>query len=590
MDKGNRTKLLNLRQRFITEEAFGLPEFSEGVNAVLSDQSSAEWQAWTSHGTALISAYENIVKDGNVDGEWPEVLVGIDPRKYSAIAGDGGPNVRVCKRLIVTLFPWILNIYDPCHNLNLFMKDLGALFKKDLVVVSGLSNYFGKSNYGTYHLTQERKKMNITEGMKSASETRFSTTYIQSLAVHLCMPAINSLFRSGILRFDTKATKILQGFLGETTAHYEFMANLSTMIQLLAAPANAILTLEGQNTTCADVFYVWVCIAWQLEKVMANSASSAGRHRAKVVQLYNTRFEQMMNESSYNVFLLSYFLHPKFRKSGGLQLTMPAPLDGQSRKISEYPPLFITLFKSAMQILKGEQLRDDIGGKEEVMQLQGDLIRFAYNQAPFDGQYWDASTKPLDYWTKLSSDSNAKQISRLAIKLFSIMPSEICDERTASRLGWFNAARRSSMLPENLVGCAQLYDFYKYGISEGAYSHEAHVNLDEVHNPAGTTQTRSAPSLMDLINEENISPATVDQAALEELLFNHPDPYDLAETERLAFGSPAVVRTHTVFAISEYVKLESPVLAELIQPSTEQGIRGPVPATGHSCPTRWSPG
>ncbi|KAJ7155057.1 hypothetical protein C8R46DRAFT_910726, partial [Mycena filopes] len=225
---------------------------------------------------------------------------------YSAIAGDGGPNVRVCKRLIVTLFPWILNIYDPCHNLNLFMKDLGALFKKDLVVVSGLSNYFGKSNYGTYHLTQERKKMNITEGMKSASETRFSTTYIQSLAVHLCMPAINSLFRSGILRFDTKAVC----FLGETTAHYEFMANLSTMIQLLAAPANAILTLEGQNTTCADVFYVWVCIAWQLEKVMANSASSAGRHRAKVVQLYNTRFEQMMNESSYNVFLLSYFLHP----------------------------------------------------------------------------------------------------------------------------------------------------------------------------------------------------------------------------------------------------------------------------------------
>ncbi|KAJ6449305.1 hypothetical protein C8R47DRAFT_999260, partial [Mycena vitilis] len=226
---------------------------------------------------------------------------------YSAIAGDGGPNVRVAKRLIVALFPWILNIYDPCHNLtshnlNLFMKDLGALFKKELVVVSGLSNYFGKSNYGTWHLTQERKKMNIGQGMKSSSETRFSTTYIQAFAVQVCMPAINSLFRAD--------TKFLRGFLGETAEHYEFMSQLSTMIQLLSAPANAILTLEGQNTTCADVFFVWVCIAWHLEKVLANSASTAGRYRTQVIQLYNKRFEQMMTESSSHIFLLAYFLDP----------------------------------------------------------------------------------------------------------------------------------------------------------------------------------------------------------------------------------------------------------------------------------------
>ncbi|KAJ7277718.1 hypothetical protein C8J57DRAFT_1060512, partial [Mycena rebaudengoi] len=222
----------------------------------------------------------------------------------SAIAGDGGPNVRVAKRLIAILFPWILNIYDPCHNLNLMMKDLGALFKKDLIVVSGLSNY------GTHHLNEERKKMNIREGMKSSSETRFSTTYIQSNAVHSCMPAINSCYRSGVLRFDTKATKMLQNFLGETAAHYTFMANLSTMIQLLSAPANGILTLEGQNTTCADVFYVWVAIAWHLEKTLSNSACSAGAHRNEVIKIYNARFLQMMTESSSNIFLLAYFLHP----------------------------------------------------------------------------------------------------------------------------------------------------------------------------------------------------------------------------------------------------------------------------------------
>jgi hypothetical protein len=51
-------------------------------------------------------------------------------KKYSAIVGDGGPNVRSAKKKICQQFPWIINIYDPCHNLNLFLKDLGKLFKE----------------------------------------------------------------------------------------------------------------------------------------------------------------------------------------------------------------------------------------------------------------------------------------------------------------------------------------------------------------------------------------------------------------------------------------------------------------------------
>ncbi|KAJ7223601.1 hypothetical protein GGX14DRAFT_387911 [Mycena pura] len=77
---------------------------------------------------------------------------------------------------------------------------------------------------------------------------------------------------------------------------------------------------------------------------------------------------------------------------------------------------------------------------------------------------------------------------------------------------------------------------------------------------------RSAPSLKDLLNEENITPSLADKEALEELLFAHPDLYDLAETERLDFG-PSGIRSQTVFAISEYIKLGSPALAQLIQPS-----------------------
>ncbi|KAJ6579336.1 hypothetical protein B0H10DRAFT_1962959 [Mycena sp. CBHHK59/15] len=257
---------------------------------------------------------------------------------------------------------------------------------------------------------------------------------------------------------------------------------------------------------------------------------------------------------------------------------MPTRLNGEQLKPSQYPPLFKILVKAALMILQGEQQRLNTGGKEEALQLTEELIRYAYNQGPFNSQYWDNSTKPLKFWRRLSNDSNAKQIGRITVKLFSILTSEICDERTASHLGWFNAARRSSILPENLIGCARLYDFYTNGISEGTYSHEAHVLLDEVLAPSGTTLNKSVPSLMDLLHEENISPSEFNRDALEDLLFNHPDPYDLAEADRYDF--PKVTRSGSVFAIAEYIKLDSEILAELLRPSERDADVSMEPATG----------
>ncbi|KAJ7211949.1 hypothetical protein C8J57DRAFT_1539238 [Mycena rebaudengoi] len=307
-----------------------------------------------------------------------------------------------------------------------------------------------------------------------------------------------------------------------------------------------------------------------------------------------------------------------------------------------------------MQILKGEQLRIDSGGEEQATQLETKFIRYAYNQAPFDRQSWDADTKPLAYWKRQANHSNAKQIGRTAVKIFSIVPSEIYVQHRGSRifrtldftlsissiqldaevktpyslrgsgdtqercspsrsrnsssedcsppaslssLGYnFNAARFETIqnnasdsdsgnatecmvfTPENLITSARLYELYTKGITEGDYIHEAFVALDEALVPAGTPQIRSAPSLIDLIHKENISPPMVDEEALEELLFNYPDPFDLAETEHVNFNDPdvpAVARSRDVFAIAEYIKLDSPALEELIHPSKQSGPHKP---------------
>ncbi|KAJ6607803.1 hypothetical protein B0H10DRAFT_2304864, partial [Mycena sp. CBHHK59/15] len=198
--------------------------------------------------------------------------------------------------------------------------------------------------------------------MKSASETWFGTTYIQAKAVKRCMPALATCIQTGTIKFGTTGpfrtmpyflqTKRLLPYLTPGPAHYGFLSQLDSMVKLLEAGANGITTLEGQNTTCADVFYVWVTIAWHLEKLLGDLEAGLTPYRDRVIALYNAQFEQMMTESLHMIFLLAYFLHPFYFQNSGLKLIMPALKEGESFHPSKYPDLFKTIRVLARAILK----------------------------------------------------------------------------------------------------------------------------------------------------------------------------------------------------------------------------------------------
>ncbi|KAF8809221.1 hypothetical protein BYT27DRAFT_7254735 [Phlegmacium glaucopus] len=240
------------------------------------------------------------------------------------------------------------------------MKDVGKLFKEMLSVVSGVANYFGKSNYGTHHLDEEHKKQGVAQGIKSHSETRFSSSYYQVVSVNSCKNAINKCIQSRTLKFDTATTRKLLPYIEDGATHWHFMAKMSGFIHLLAAGANGLLTLEGQNTNCTDIFYVWVCITYQLEQVFTNPSI--------VVEAYNHRFHQMMMESSHYVFLTGYYLHPLYRHHGGLQITLPTLVEGQKPKLK---------LTSILEIYKGEQLRLQDSGSEVVPKLIEEFLAYA---------------------------------------------------------------------------------------------------------------------------------------------------------------------------------------------------------------------
>ncbi|KAF8882605.1 hypothetical protein CPB84DRAFT_1851161 [Gymnopilus junonius] len=126
------------------------------------------------------------------------------------------------------------------------------------------------------------------------------------------------------------------------------------------------------------------------------------------------------------------------------------------------------------------------------------------------------------------------------------------------------------MTPEHFVDLAKLYDFYTKGFEDGKSTHKARVHIPATPMPAGQApaqRVQSAPTILDLLNTENIAPNEADIEALEEELFNQPDPYDLAKTDQADAALDddiPITRSSTRFDIAEFIKLDDAKLKALL--------------------------
>lgn len=106
----------------------------------------------------------------------------------------------------------------------------------------------------------------------------------------------------------------------------------------------------------------------------------------------------------------------------------------------------------------------------------------------------------------------------LGIKLFSVSPSEMCDECTASKMMAFNTARHNGLSGDHIIQMAQLQQHWTCSLDTPKFMHNAHLKL--LKTKPATTIHLPTPTLTDLLNPT---------AADKEFMFNHPDPYGALE-------------------------------------------------------------
>jgi len=160
-----------------------------------------------------------------------QIIIRFVAWRISIVVSDTTGNVKKCRAMICKKWPWILNCPDPCHQLNLMMKDIMLGSKKFpkiaaftqvslvlsrplvytnhsmkvMTIVSSITTYFSHSNYATHHLKEELKKEKDQRGIQVAGVTRFSSFSIHARSISRCLYPIQRCLTSGTVKFDTAA-------------------------------------------------------------------------------------------------------------------------------------------------------------------------------------------------------------------------------------------------------------------------------------------------------------------------------------------------------------------------------------------------
>ncbi|KAJ3978726.1 hypothetical protein F5890DRAFT_1238675 [Lentinula detonsa] len=299
----------------------------------------------------------------------------------------------------------------------------------------------------------------------------------------------------GLLIFDTPATKKLQKYIVYGTDRLKLQIQLNHIDALLHPIACGLTTLEGQNTTCSDVFYVFIGIAIGFNRVFKDPTSDIYQYRTETFGVFDCRFGIFLNDCTKDMFIISYLLDPMYYPDGALRLELPPRSVFSPKTCSK---LLHRLISSVIEMLKNEQLHEKMGNIDDAHTLVKELTAYIYREAPYNVPVSDPAQR-LVWWQSKLGDSNAAQLPKLGIKFFSCSPSEMCDERSASRLAAYNTAKRNGLSGKNLIWMAQLQQFWRYGFSDPKYTHTAKLDLKQMDNGGATIQLPT-PKIQDLLN------------------------------------------------------------------------------------------
>ncbi|TCD66295.1 hypothetical protein EIP91_001586 [Steccherinum ochraceum] len=402
--------------------------------------------------------------------------------RFAGVASDNTANTTDARNRVYELVPTVIVCPDPPHHLNNMVKDLVNLecFKEICKVVRTALSHFSHSQSAREMLDALRKLAGIGRGLQSITKTRFATFVHAALSLMRCLTPIQQLVTSGQIKFK----KYNEMFIQDSAAAMRFKLGLMQLIAVCAPVARAIRCLEGAQVNLADVYLLWLAVTASISDVLTDSnVGISASVSAEIRGIVKFRHDQYFEHGPNDAHLSAFYLNPEYSSSGvfsrpnALKPTIiippllnnkPAPSRRDIpadipnprtfRRVSEY------LFKVAVaEIQHGDnpiflQYRDRPKTFAEVFKQQ--MLAYARGVYPFNTPLSPEQTI-LAWWSQFLSSASTQIVAALAVKLYSILPHSMADERTASTINWLNAPRRANQKVATVVGLAQLNQHYR---------------------------------------------------------------------------------------------------------------------------------
>ncbi|KJA16151.1 hypothetical protein HYPSUDRAFT_71581 [Hypholoma sublateritium FD-334 SS-4] len=324
------------------------------------------------------------------------------------------------------------------------------LLEKVITKMRNVLAFMSLSSYTLDHFDVARKELNITRGLQLIGETCFGTIYWSLDSVLQGIPPFVKIIQDKSLGIESDVLEII--FADDDTV-FEFQRDLKRLGAVLMPFARAIQCLEAKETTPADVYTYWLAIVAHLQDLMKkdNERSKYNEELKNTIrQIANNRFAEIIdNKRASNIYLTAFVLDPENHIAPILSNPNPlAPSVTQSKKA-----MVDGIGLSLLQLLKreyGDEYRESRtveeaqkGMKTANPRLAGRTPREAITALKTQFQAYVDGVEPFtrkrssreslrEYWKHFLNDDESDVLAALAIKIFSVTPVSMVDERAMS--------------------------------------------------------------------------------------------------------------------------------------------------------------
>ncbi|KAF8589850.1 hypothetical protein K439DRAFT_1612419 [Ramaria rubella] len=426
----------------------------------------------------------------------PQVIDSIGVEHFSAIASDSASNAKKPRLSVCNQNPTLISFYDATHATNLPCKDISKLL----------------TFVGTI---KEIRQMDLGHGLESIGKTRFATICWAALSVQRCLPAIRHLVSTNQVTIK-KANHL---FVEESSSALRFAFRLNRLIMILLPFAKAILCFEAAHLTASDVYVFWLAITASVKDVIDNPENDLDEPTASEIRtIINYRFRELFQDGQGDVYVAAFYLDPRYQNSHILLKPNPLSntiisLPGKSSKPSNY---LGTLLQNEFSRSKRHPSLVGLSAAIVSTNFKAQFASYAREQFPFANPIQEDQSV-LDWWRTIADHLLANMLAVgtltplkiliwsshmsqfVAIKLFSVMPSSMADERTMSTFTWLNSPLCNRQLVSTVVDMAQkrtrLRPVVKFGslnlnlkcgqLPTSAQHVDTQEDLDTIEDPEG---------------------------------------------------------------------------------------------------------